>query len=538
MTTIVGTAGNDALLGTDEKDRIWSLIGDDEIDAGEGDDLVNAGAGDDRLTSGAGYDRLDGGEGDDQIALIGTGGAVTGGAGLDTLVVDLSSVSTTVRFSGEHGHGVIGYNTSNWDHIFFNRIERLVLTTGSGDDRIFGAASDDVISTGAGNDIIGPYGTDLDDGTSMFGDDAIDTGSGGDIIVDTSGANRIYAGDDSDNIVTTLSSAVIDGGNGRDTLTLADEGRTEDVTVDFAQGFASTGTRISGIEVATVDLGSGNDTLIGGNLSSLSAHMGEGDNYVFGSGGRDYIASGGGDDALYGGAGDDILISVGGNDVLMGGAGNDEIHDAGTSFDDGETIIDGGAGDDLILVSAPSGIIDGGQGNDTLHVTQPLPGTTSFDAATGMLGKTLIFTNIETFQVEGGSGDDFIRTLAGNDQLTGNGGNDRLDGGAGNDLLWGGAGSDVMTGGIDADTFLWSSDTLSRNGVDHITDFDADGGDVLRFIGHASTVTGIDSFADLLAAATETADGLYIAFNGSSTFGLMLDNVSLSDLSADDIVLA
>ncbi|MDK1373286.1 MULTISPECIES: SMc04171 family calcium-binding repeat protein [unclassified Sinorhizobium] len=538
MATIVGTVGSDALLGTDEKDRIWGLIGADEIDAGDGDDLVDGGAGDDRLTSRAGYDRLDGGEGDDQIALIGTGGAVTGGAGVDTLVVDLSSVSTAVRFSGEHGHGIIGYNTSNWEHIFFNRIERLVLTTGSGDDRIFGAASDDVISTGAGNDIIGPYGTDLDDGTSMFGDDTIDTGSGGDIIVDTSGANRIFAGDDNDNIVTTLSSAVIDGGNGRDTLTLSDEGRTEDVTVDFAQGFASTGTLISSIEVASVDLGSGNDTLIGGNLSSLSAHMGEGDNYALGSAGRDYISSGGGDDALYGGAGDDILISVGGNDVLMGGAGNDEIYDAGTSFDDGETIIDGGAGDDLILVSAPSGIIDGGRGNDTLHVTAPLPGVTNFDAATGVLGKTLIFTNIETFNVAGGAADDTIRTLAGNDTLTGNDGNDRLDGGAGNDLLWGGVGDDVMTGGVGADAFLWSSDTLSRDGIDHITDFDADGGDLLRFIGHASTVTGIDSFADLVAAATETGDGLYIAFNGSNTFGLMLEDVSLSDLSTDDIIFA
>lgn len=537
MATIVGTVGNDALLGTDEKDRIWGLIGADEIDAGEGDDLVDGGAGDDRLTSRDGYDRLDGGEGDDQITLIGTGGAVTGGAGYDTLVIDLSDVDTAVRFSGEHGHGIIGYDTSTWEHIFFNRIEKLILTTGSGDDRIFGAATDDVISTGAGDDIIGPYGRDGDDGTSMLGDDTIDTGDGRDIIVDRSGANRIFAGNDNDKITTTLGSAVIDGGEGWDTLSLFDEERTEDLTIDFAGGFASTGTLISNVEAALVRLGSGNDTLIGGNLSSLDADLGEGDNYAAGGSGRDRLVSGSGDDALYGGAGDDVLLSAGGNDVLMGGAGNDEIHDSGTRFDDGDTIIDGGAGDDLILVRAPAGIIYGGAGNDTLHVTAPLPEATNFDAATGMLGKTLFFSGIETFKVAGGAGDDTIRTLAGNDSLTGNGGNDRLDGGAGNDLLWGGAGDDVMTGGAGADSFLWSADTSSRTGVDHITDFDADGGDVLRFIGHASAATGIDSFADFVAAATETGDGLYIAFNRSSTFGLFLDNVSLSELSADDIML-
>lgn len=537
MATIVGTVGNDALLGTDEKDRIWGLIGADEIDAGEGDDLVDGGAGDDRLTSRDGYDRLDGGERDDQITLIGTGGAVTGGAGYDTLVIDLSDVDTAVRFSGEHGHGIIGYDTSTWEHIFFNRIEKLVLTTGSGDDRIFGAATDDVISTGAGDDIIGPYGRDGDDGTSMLGEDTIDTGDGRDIIVDRSGANRIFAGNDNDKITTTLGSAVIDGGEGWDTLSLFDEERTEDLTIDFAGGFASTGTLISNVEAALVRLGSGNDTLIGGNLSSLDADLGEGDNYAAGGSGRDRLVSGSGDDALYGGAGDDVLLSAGGNDVLMGGAGNDEIHDSGTRFDDGDTIIDGGAGDDLILVRAPAGIIYGGTGNDTLHVTAPLPEATNFDAATGMLGKTLFFSGIETFKVAGGAGDDMIRTLAGNDSLTGNGGNDRLDGGAGNDLLWGGAGDDVMTGGAGADSFLWSADTSSRTGVDHITDFDADGGDVLRFIRHASAATGIDNFADFVAAATETGDGLYIAFNGSSTFGLFLDNVSLSELSADDIML-
>ncbi len=48
--------------------------------------------------------------------------------------------------------------------------------------------------------------------------------------------------------------------------------------------------------------------------------------------------------------------------------------------------------------------------------------------------------------------------------------------------------------------------------------------------------TGIDSFADLVAAATRPKTGSNIAFNGSDTFVLLLDRVALADLSADDVV--
>ncbi len=64
-----------------------------------------------------------------------------------------------------------------------------------------------------GNDVVGPYGVDGDDGTSMLGDDTIDTGSG-DIINDTVGAKPDLCRRPNDIIITTLSSAVIDGGSG------------------------------------------------------------------------------------------------------------------------------------------------------------------------------------------------------------------------------------------------------------------------------------------------------------------------------------
>ena len=75
-------------------------------------------------------------------------------------------------------------------------------------------------------------------------------------------------------------------------------------------------------------------------------------------------------------------------------------------------------------------------------------------------------------------------TLAGNaltgnrgaNVLTGLGGADVLRGGEGADRLLGGKGNDALTGGAGADQFVFA-----RGGrVDHVTDFSAAAGDVLR----------------------------------------------------------
>ncbi|PJR12021.1 hemolysin, partial [Sinorhizobium meliloti] len=151
MTKIVGTGGGDTLRGTDETDRIWGLAGNDDIDGGGGDDLVDAGAGDDVVRSTSGYDRLDGGDGDDRLTLAGTGGAVTGGAGHDTLAVNASLATEDVIFNGLQGHAMIGRNPSTAQHVFFRDIERLELLTGSGNDIVYGSTRDDVIVTGDGS---------------------------------------------------------------------------------------------------------------------------------------------------------------------------------------------------------------------------------------------------------------------------------------------------------------------------------------------------------------------------------------------------
>lgn len=535
MAAIVGTDGDDTLRGRAENDRLRGLAGNDDLDGGEGDDLLYGEAGDDLLTSASGYDRLDGGEGDDRLVLVGTGGAVTGGAGFDTFVIDLSTTSAAVTFNGESRHGILNAGTAGEAHIYFRDVERLELTTGSGADWILGAAGNDVIASGAGNDVIGPY-LRPDNGTSMLGDDYIDAGAGFDFIVDTVGANRIYGGGDDDVISTTLASTVVDGGSGFDRLYLSDDSG-DDLTVDFVQGTASTGTAIPGFESASIEFGSGDDTIIATNLYTSTIRAGDGNNHVEGSGGLDYMVSGSGDDVMIGGDGTDTIISVGGTDLLIGGDGNDHIHDASATLSDGFTTIDAGAGDDTILVYYPEGSVDGGAGTDTLNLSSyAAAGAVDFDAAAGTWGTSLTFSNVENFQVIGSYADDALRGGDGTDFLEGIDGNDVLDGRGGNDELYGGSGADILTGGAGADTFTYGPDTYSGTGVDEINDFDPAGGDVLRIIGPATTTTGIDSFAALVAASTQIGDDVYVAFGGSDSYGILLKDVQLSDLSPDDVV--
>ncbi|WP_210505722.1 ExeM/NucH family extracellular endonuclease [Naasia sp. SYSU D00057] len=83
--TIVGTAGDDVLRGTNGRDVIVGLGGDDVITGGNGDDVICGGAGNDRLDGANGVDALLGGSGDD--VLSGGNGAdrLVGGAGTDVL---------------------------------------------------------------------------------------------------------------------------------------------------------------------------------------------------------------------------------------------------------------------------------------------------------------------------------------------------------------------------------------------------------------------------------------------------------------------
>ncbi|MEX2312076.1 MAG: LamG-like jellyroll fold domain-containing protein, partial [Rhodospirillales bacterium] len=130
------SSSEEAILGGDGDDQVWTGGGDDVIDGGDGNDALSGEDGADRLYGGAGDDTLDGGDGDDVLI---------GGEGDDEL------------------HGGDGND---------------IIDGGAGDDAAYGGQGDDLFIFGAGD------GADYFDGGSGWSDtiqlDGVGGGPGGD----------------------------------------------------------------------------------------------------------------------------------------------------------------------------------------------------------------------------------------------------------------------------------------------------------------------------------------------------------------------
>ena len=303
--------------------------------------------------------------------------------------------------------------------------------------------------------------------------------------------------------------------------------------------------------------GPGADWLLGGDGDDY-LEGGTGNDFLAGGAGRDSLNDGDGDDLLLGGDGADVLYSYDGDDYLDGGNANDRLASFG-----GSDVIRGGGGDDWIDASRDC-FVDGGAGYDVLAIEFGKSETPIvFDAASGTTPTGVTFLNIEGISAHVAGDQDnqllgsdaneaFFSSSSGNDVLDGGSGNDtlvdqgilegsgddRLFGGEGNDRLQndGGGGSDELTGGPGADTFSWFLIPPSGEGVDRILDFDGASGDKIEFSETAQGVTGIDDFDAFLAASHNVENGVYISFNGNDDFGILVENVSLADLSSSDIV--
>lgn len=167
-----------------------------------------------------------------------------------------------------------------------------------------------------------------------------------------------------------------------------------------------------------VQNGGAGDDLVSANRDNSAFFLGEGDDDLTASAGRDYANLGSGDDQADMGAGDDITLGGAGadrifgdtgNDALFGGLGNDSLS-GGLGGDN----LAGGDGEDSIWGGTGADTLAGGAGNDTISGFDPIKG-----GANGII-----------------AGD-------GADLLVGGEGDDRLLLGRG-DLAVGGAGKDVF----------------------------------------------------------------------------------------------
>lgn len=313
MAVFTGTAGNDILHGTDDRDVFQ--LGD-----GGDDKAVGANGDDDFVMGGAftGADTLNGRRGDDALFLRGDYSPASIGSVImqETTLVDIE----TIRFRPGFDYSLTMHDA--------NVTPGMTMTIdagrlGVGDDLTFiGSSETDgrfQFFDGAGDDtLIGGTGFDY----YFF------NGGGSDTAVGMGGFDFFFMYDTMD------ASDHIDGVNGTDHLMLAGDYTGANALV------CGLGT-ISRVEVITLYGGYSYDiTIIDASVSShmevRADYLGAGDSLRFdgslerkaeltltGGDGSDTLISGRGDDVLTGGHGDDILTAGKGADTLTGGGGAD-----------------------------------------------------------------------------------------------------------------------------------------------------------------------------------------------------------------------
>ena len=312
------------------------------------------------------------------------------------------------------------------------RVQTGVLLTGDGGNNVLtGGDAGDIIYGGAGNDTI----------------------HGG------AGQDYLFGGAGDDVIYVERDGAVVDGGDGFDTVSFA--GASAELRI-YLGDHAETGGDYGYTILRNVEkvIGSSwDDTLSGTN----------GDDVLDGGAGTDTMSGGDGNDTYYVDTVNDIVqeglnsgqdtvvatttgytLALNVENLTLAGSGN--IDGTGNNLrntlvgNSGNNILDGGSAADIMI---------GGLGNDTYKVdhkgdvvTENAGGGT--DTVVAMISYTL-GDNVENLSLGGnskinGAGNGLNNTLTGNSAaniLTGLDGNDILDGGAGADKMYGGAGNDT-----------------------------------------------------------------------------------------------
>ncbi|TDW16557.1 serralysin [Rhizobium azibense] len=222
--------------------------------------------------------------------------------------------------------------------------------------------------------------------------------------------------------------------------------------------------------IENVQAGSGNDTIVGNEMSNALWGNG-GNDSLNGGAGNDWLSGGGGADQLVGGSGVDtasyatatagVKVSLLNSSVNTGDAAGDSYSSIenlmGSSRADtlygnvGANRLDGSAGNDWLIGGAGADQLVGGNGVDTA----------SYATATAGVKVSLLNSSVNTGDAAGDSYSS-IENLMGSsraDTLYGNAGANRIDGSAGNDWLIGGAGTDQLVGGSGVDTASYATAT-------------------------------------------------------------------------------
>ena len=522
--TLYGGDGNDTIWGGDDNDDIYGGADNDILNGGNGDDSIEGGTGNDTVYAGTGNDIAYGEDGVD--ALYGNAGndELYGGAGADT--VDGDAGSDTLFgdagndvLVGDDGNDTL-YGGADDDGIYASSGDNTA-DGGAGNDSIYMGTGNDVITGGDGNDsLYGGAGTDTIDGDA--GDDRLEGGDGNDILTGGTGNDSVIGGQGSDQIILGdgFGTDTIDGSEdaGDTDVDVLDASTiTTDTTLDLSGADPENGTLTDGANVATfqdvetVELGAGDDTVIGSS----------GDDSVVAGTGADTINMGAGNDTvdlgagspdgdadvivLQDGFGDDVVDSFdaptpNGDGTFTGidtldvtnllDAGGDPVNTNDTTvtddgfgnavltFPNGESITLNGISptdaDDPFYLNAigipmPDGTVSGTAGDDLINNSYSgdpdgdfvdnndaiLAGDTgNDDLIEAGAGNDAIYSGSGNDEIYAGTGEDTVSASVGNDTIYGEDGNDLIFAGAGDDTVYGGADNDIINSGQGDDTVL------------------------------------------------------------------------------------
>lgn len=423
--TMIGNVGNDTLAGGADKDTIYGGGGNDDLFGDSGDDFLAGGLGIDQLYGGTGKDKLFSNHSTEDVsftiqtvadALFDTGGFLNGGAGDDTLYVDVF-LNGALGLDGGDDTDLIDF--SNQHNIWANgtpsnlALNRLDLELGSGETTFGGQLTVVRVENVTGSEYRDQFlGTDVRNILKgLSGDDVLEGRGGGD---------------------------TLDGGAGHDAAqyTSASTG----VEVDLARSSQNATTIRAGVALSNGDAA-------GDFLISIEELRGSGF-----------------DDILRGRSGGGLpsnedFFGDSGNDIIEGRFGADAI-DGGVGFDFAS--YEGSAGAVAVALARP-GLASNAQFNDAAGDT-----LVRIEGLIGSFFNDTLIGNDDVNELRGDHGDD---------TLSGLGGADTILGGAGLDSITGGGGRDTMYGMGGADTFKFFS-VLDSNGTfqqrDLIQDFTRD----------------------------------------------------------------
>ncbi|HEX8573986.1 MAG TPA: M10 family metallopeptidase C-terminal domain-containing protein [Allosphingosinicella sp.] len=431
ILAVSGTDGDDLLEGTNAADVVSGFAGNDQLRGLDGPDRLNGGDGDDWLDGGLGNDNVNGDSGNDTLRFTDLGRDVAdGGMGVDTLAIDwgaatnainpLTIITPSFPYGDTRNYSGTIASANNDRRVDYSAIERFVINTGSGNDRIWTGSFDDVVNLGAGNDFLDAY---------------------------TGGAD------------------IVDAGAGLDGLALNLSASGAAILWDLRTGSFNGLGRYANFEYFTeLATGSGNDAIVTSSLvASDVVRLGPGD---------DIVTLLDGADRAFGEAGADTLVvdhrgAAGPFELkLLGGAAGGGFTGLATSavgrsveFDSFETLVirQFRSGSDRInLNSLTVSELSWTEATDPESasifslVRVVTPGgilSIRVDGQVAMSDFRLARLGTEgDDDLAGSADDDVLRGFGGNDQLSGLAGHDRIDGGEGHDTLDGGLGNDLLNG--------------------------------------------------------------------------------------------